>query len=158
MAAEIRNFAVQIPAGTPIAAPVTIAMPMPARVVESIRWRVPEGHFGQVGWALAMSGVKIIPWDVTQWIVANDESDEVSLSDYPDSGAWQLIGYNLGIYPHTVYVTFKLLTLGSSVVAVVSAPLHIAATPAAVVSVAVTSATAPATVAVTTPQVIAPAY
>jgi len=160
MASEVRNFAPQIPAGTAIAAPVTISLAMPPRIVTKIRWRVPEGAFGQMGFRVAMSGVSIIPWNAGQWIIANDEWDEITLDNYPTSGAWQLIGYNLGIYPHTVYLKFELQTVSVAASAPALAPLHIASTPADVVAVAVTTTpavTATATAPVPTASPVAPA-
>lgn len=108
MAREVRNYAVTIPAGTAIAAPLATDLPMPARIARSVRVRIPPGPSGQVGWALASSGVAILPWGPGQWIVGDNEVIEWPLDGQLDSGAWQLIGYNLGVYAHTLYVTFQL--------------------------------------------------
>jgi hypothetical protein len=108
VAFEVRNFAVTIPAGTPIAAPTTTALVMPARIVRSIRWRVPPGPHGLMGFALGAAGVAVIPYGAGQWLVADDESDTITLEDQISSGAWQVFGYNTGAQAHVVYLTFFL--------------------------------------------------
>lgn len=103
MAVEIQHFTVTIPASTPIAAPVTVAITIPVRIVTQVDWRVPNGPLGLMGWRLAMGGVKVLPLG-DDWVVANGESGTWHLTDQPDSGAWQVIGYNTGTHPHKVYV------------------------------------------------------
>lgn len=108
MATDVRAFTATIPAGTLATAPAFIDMSMPSRIVRSVRWRVPDGPFGTMGFALTSGQQRVIPSGSGEWIIANDEWDEVPLVGQISSGAWQLMGYNLGIYPHTVYVTFYL--------------------------------------------------
>lgn len=124
-AAEVRNFAVSVPAGTTIAAPLITPLAMPARTVTHVRVRVPPGPTGLVGWALGMTGVPVIPTNTGGWIVADDEVLEWDLIDQPDSGAWQLIAYNLGRNAHTLYVTFSLVMVSRQVVQELSAPLDL---------------------------------
>lgn len=124
MAREVRSFQVAIPANTLQAAPQLTDLAMPARVVRSVRVRIPPGPAGRVGFALASSGVPIIPWGDGQWIVADDEVITWPLENQIESGAWQLRAYNLGVYSHTLFVTFELDPLGAGPgSAVVSAPL-----------------------------------
>ncbi len=125
MASETRNFAATIPAGTAIATPATVDISFPPRLVRSIRWRVPIGAFGQVGFALASGGQIFLPVNKSGWIIANDEYDTVPIYGAIESGAWQLIGYNLGIYDHTVYLTFQMDTPGSGASALPLSPLVI---------------------------------
>lgn len=107
MAYEVRRFAPSIPAGTAIAAPVTVAMTMPARLVRRVSIRFPPGPSGQVGVQLASSGVQIVPWDKGTFLVGENETLTFDLFGQIESGAWQLIGYNLGAFAHQVYVTFE---------------------------------------------------
>lgn len=107
MPIEVRHFTATIPAGTPLASPATVAIPMPPRVVRSIYWRVPPGPLGLMGWQLAMGGAQVIPVAPDKYVIANGESDTWELDDYPDSGAWQVIGYNTGANPHSVYLAFS---------------------------------------------------
>lgn len=106
MAAEVRSFSATIPAGTPKAAPVNVAIAMPVRIVTQVDWRVPDGPSGLFGWLLAMGGVPVQPQPAGTFIVANNQSGIWHLVGAPDSGAWQVRGYNTGTSPHTVYLDF----------------------------------------------------
>ena len=108
MANEIRAAQATIPAGTPLSAPVTVSVAFPDRIVRSVRWRVPRGPGGLMGWQLTSDGVPVIPVVAGTWIVADDEADDWALDGYPTTGNWQVTGYNTGVYPHTVYLTFLL--------------------------------------------------
>ena len=106
MAAQLIHYTATIPAGTAIAAPVTVAIPFSPRQVRLIDWRVPNGPMGTFGWHLAMGGVQVLPNSGDTWVVANDEHGTWQTDDYPDSGAWQVAGYNTGVNPHSVYLAF----------------------------------------------------
>lgn len=125
MAQEVRHFSPVIPAGTAKDSPVTRDITFPQREVVAVRWRVPHGPMGTMGFALALSGQVYLPWNDDGWIVADDESDVVPLTGAPNSGAWQLKGYNTGAYDHTVYLTFYLALVGARTGGPISAPLVI---------------------------------
>lgn len=108
MVSEIRTFTVPIPAGTPLSAPAIVPVTFPPRIVTAVRWRVPPGPSGLMGWALTVAGNPVIPRAPGTYIVANDEHDEWPLEGYPDQGQWQVTGYNTDIYAHSVYLTFLL--------------------------------------------------
>lgn len=108
MAQEVRSFTVSIPAGTLSTAPQVTDLSMPARLVREVRVRIPPGPAGTVGFALAASGVAVVPWNAGQWLVGNDETIVLPLADQITSGAWQLRAYNVGVFAHTLYVTFLL--------------------------------------------------
>lgn len=106
MAEDIAHFTATIAAGTPKSAPAVVTIKMaPARVL-SIDWRVPSGPMGVFGWQLAMGGVQVFPSVGDLFVVANDEHGTWTPSTAPDSGAWQVIGYNTGANPHSVYLAF----------------------------------------------------
>ena len=116
-AVEVRSFAAVIPAGTTADAPVTVDVSFPPRVVTAIRWRVPPGPAGLMGWRLTMSGgVAVIPVG-GGWIIANDETETWPLTDQPDSGSWEVTGYNTGGYDHAVYLDFLLDLVGTAAAA-----------------------------------------
>ena len=117
---EIRSFAVTVPAGTPVASPAVTSLAMPPRVVTAVRWRVPPGPLGLVGWALSMAGNNVIPYGSGNWIVANDEASRWTLEDAPTSGAWTLTAYNTGTYNHTIYLDFELDVIPTAVSAAVT--------------------------------------
>lgn len=106
MASEAREFIATIPAGTPIATPATVNITMPPRVVERIDWHIPRGALGVMGWRLTMGGVQVVPFPSTPWVITDGRSGSWQVEDLPDSGAWQVTGYNTGANPHSVYLTF----------------------------------------------------
>lgn len=113
-AVEVRTFAVTIPAGTAQASPVTVPITMPAREVLWVHWTVPPGAAGLMGWALTMSGgVNVIPTG-SGFIVTDDDSDTWNLAQQPDSGAWEVTGYNTDVYDHKVILNFGLGLVGVS--------------------------------------------
>lgn len=114
MAQEIREFAVLIPAGTLITAPLTTDISFPERTVTSVSYRVPPGPSGLMGWALTSAGTPVIPIQPGMFVVTDNQSDTWDLEGYLDSGNWQVTAYNTGLYDHTVYLTFLLDLPGSA--------------------------------------------
>lgn len=108
MAGEIRQFKALIPAGTAQATPVRVDMSFPARQVQSVEIRVPPGPSGLVGFALQNSGVTVIPYGSDDFIVTSGDAINWPLEGYITSGSWQLLGYNTGIFDHSIYVRFLL--------------------------------------------------
>lgn len=106
MAERSPQFTVTIPAGTPRATPVTIALPLDNAEVESIDLEVPPGPSGLMGFYLANNGVPWIPRATGQFIVWDDNSQSYYATDYPNASGWQIVGYNTGLYPHVVIVRF----------------------------------------------------
>lgn len=125
MAEEIQHFTAMIPAHTAQNAPVTIQCPIPVRTVTQIDWRVPKGPMGVMGWQVAMGGVRVFPLGTTVYVLANGESGTWPVVNAPDSGAWEVIGYNTGTNAHSVYLTFHCNTVPRKVVhlAPIPAPL-----------------------------------
>ena len=122
MAQEIREFAVLVPAGTAVGAPLVTDVSFPERTVTAVSWRVPPGPSGLVGWALTSAGAPVIPIQPGAWMVTDNQADTWQLDGYLDSGNWQVTAYNLGVYPHTVYLTFLLDLPGPAVFPVPSPP------------------------------------
>lgn len=106
MAREIQEFSVTIPAGTAKAAPTTTLMSLSARKVQRVEIKVPPGPRGVVGFQLGFAGNQLIPYNSGGFIITDDVELGWDLDDYPDSGDWQLIGYNTGVFDHTIYVRF----------------------------------------------------
>src|SRR6185437_2451788 len=106
MATSVTALTATVPAGTPEATPVTVALTLGTLLVNKIRWRVPPGPRGNLGWYLSMGGVQVVPDDKGAYVVADDEYDDWEIDNLPESGAWQLTGYNTGTYDHTVYLYF----------------------------------------------------
>ena len=108
MAVEVRALAATIPAKTLVAAPVTIDMALPVRTVVGLELVIPDGVAGLVGFRMTMGGVQVIPVNLGSWIIGNNEVISWPLDNYPNSGAWQLQGYNLDLFDHTIYARFQL--------------------------------------------------
>ncbi len=127
MAREVRSFAITIPTGTTPSSPAVVPLELPPRVVRAIRIRFPPGPSGKVGFALGAAGVQVIPWGAGEWLVADDEVIEWPIEGQITSGAWEARGYNLGVFAHTIYVTFLLDPVARLVEEVLRPPLQLAA-------------------------------
>lgn len=114
MATEIRVFDFTIPAGTPDSAPAFLDVSFPPRIVDAIQVVVPPGPSGLVGWRILAGGVVVIPFLSADWVITAAENITWPLDAYPDSGSWQLQGYNTGTQDHTVYFRFLVTALTSS--------------------------------------------
>ncbi len=124
MAAEFRSFTVTLSPGSTPSAPVLTNLAIPPRVVDKITIRVPPGPSGAVGFAIAAAGTPIIPQNAGQFIVADNEVIELPLVGYITSGAWQLLGYNQGAWPHSLQVRFDLSLIGTNTVPAPIVPLE----------------------------------
>ncbi|HTX52518.1 MAG TPA: hypothetical protein VMD08_03870 [Candidatus Baltobacteraceae bacterium] len=127
MATEYRSYAVIVPAGATIAAPNVQALAMPARIVTSIRVRVPPGPRGNLGFRLTSNRQAVIPADGLQWVVADDEVLEWPVENALQTGVWECTAYNSGVLPHTVYFLFALEPLSTRSAAPGPSPLTVTA-------------------------------
>lgn len=106
MAREVRHSAVTVPAGTTKAAPLVADVSFPVRVLRRIDYRLPSGCAGLVGFFIAMSKTQVFPLPAGTYIVGDTVSGGWDVADQPDSGAWQVIAYNLGTFQHTIHLDF----------------------------------------------------
>ena len=104
---QVLAFSATIPAGTAITAPTTTSMSVGVRFVRRIVIKVPPGPAGKMWFRIAATGSQIIPVNSGAWIVTDNEQIEWDVVGAIESGAFQLIGYNTGVYDHTVYVRFE---------------------------------------------------
>jgi hypothetical protein len=102
----INPFAVTIPAGTPKAAPLVTVTRFNQNVVERIEWVFPDGCNGQVGIQIGARATPVLPGDVNQFFVRSGAAQGFDLEDMHNTGDWSVIGYNTGVFPHTILVTF----------------------------------------------------
>ena len=100
-------------AGTPEATPNSQDLTLPAYEVQLIRWRVPPGPQGNLGWQLLYANAIVLPQN-GGWIIADNEYATWELDELPTAGDWQFYGYNTGTYDHTVYLTFLVNPLGET--------------------------------------------
>lgn len=107
MAEDTYHFTVTIAAGVSAANPAVTNISMPPRIVRQVDWKVPPGHMGTMSFLLAMGKVPVLPvYGQKVYVTADGKDGTWQLREYPDSGAWQVIGYNTGGYPHSVLLTF----------------------------------------------------
>ena len=114
MATEVRSFQVTIPANTAQAAPVAVDTSFPAMEVERIIVKIPPGPSGLMGFALTMNGQRVVPINAGAYIVADNDTFDWPLVGLPNSGQWQVTGYNTDIYDHSIYIDFLLSPLGTA--------------------------------------------
>lgn len=103
---EVRAFEVTCPPNTAADNPQITDLNMPVRTALSIRVRIPSGPLSSMGFQLAMANTPIIPFNDDTFVIADDETFEWDNQGWPNSGAWQAIMYNVGQYPHTIYIYF----------------------------------------------------
>lgn len=106
MADEIRAFQATFPAGTALATPLTVNMAFPPRAVDVLEITVPPGPSGLMGFRITMGGTSVLPIQPNTWLVTDDDKIVWELNGLPNSGAWQIQGYNTDEYDHSVYVRF----------------------------------------------------
>lgn len=108
MADRIPAFRVTVPAGTAVAAPVTVDVSFPQATVTEIEIVIPDGHAGFTGLALAQAQQQVIPDNDGNWIISNDEKIRWPVANTLDNGNWQAVMYNTDVYDHSFYVRFLL--------------------------------------------------
>ena len=104
VATEVHAFQVTIPTGTPVSAPYVETLTLDYRTVVTVDLMVPSGPAGTMGFAVLHSGTQMLPVEEGTWFVWDGLDQSWDMADLPDSQGWQVAGYNLGDYDHTVYV------------------------------------------------------
>ena len=106
MAQVVKSFAVTIPAGTLQSANFSSSVNIGTSDVAQINVRVPPGPRGNVGFQIGSGGVPVVPSNAGGFVITDDDYIEWPVTDMLETGAWDILGYNLGQYDHTIYVTF----------------------------------------------------
>lgn len=106
MAQEVHQFTATIPAGTSIDDPIVIPLEIAYYELETLDIQVPPGPNGLMGFYLALDDQQWLPWEQGQWLVMNDRTEEWNLDEQIINGTWNLVGYNNGVYDHTVTIRF----------------------------------------------------
>jgi len=104
MAQELWSFQATITAGSTVFAPTRVATKMPPRQVDRLEIVVPPGPSGVMGFAVTMSGVNVIPVQPGTFMITDNERIAWDLSNLPNSGDWQVTGFNGGVFDHTIYL------------------------------------------------------
>lgn len=108
MAQDIRVFTVVVPVGGTATAPQIFPLTMPSRSVRNVEIVIPDGVRGLVGIALGVGGTAVIPSNPGAYVFGNDEVIHWGLEGFPDTGAWQLLAYNVGTFQHAIQLRFLL--------------------------------------------------
>lgn len=114
MADRLEWFDVTIPAGTPIASPVTIPMVFPDGEVVEIDVKVLDGPCGSVGFHINAGGSQYVPRTIGSFIRPNDDYFTWPIANAINSGSWGLTGYNLDNWDHNLQVGFQVNDRGLS--------------------------------------------
>lgn len=126
MAQEVHSYRVIVPAGTLSTAPIVVGLPLPPRIVDEIRVKVPPGPRGEVGFAIGSAGIAVLPPEPGAFIVTDNETVAWPVQDQITSGAWQLQAYNTGQFNHSLYVQLLTrVTTGASADTAGAAPLPV---------------------------------
>jgi hypothetical protein len=112
---RVESFAVDVPAGTTRAAPLSQALTFRQGEVLRLELIIPDGHRALTGFALAYAGQRVVPATNGAWIVGNDDTLDWPLEGLPTGGRWVAQAYNDGTFAHTFYVRFHVneLDLGA---------------------------------------------
>jgi hypothetical protein len=106
MANQVIAADLVIPAGTPQNAPASQVVPNSSGWVSEITLTFPAGPNGLAGWALELAGTVIIPYAGAGWVIANDYTFTWQLNRWCNAGQLVVMGYNTGVYPHTLRAKF----------------------------------------------------
>lgn len=106
MALRVLPFKATIPANTPVTAPVTVPLALDNWELESLDLEVPPGPAGLMGFQVYNNGVAWIPYGPGNWLIWDDVKERYSLQDQPNASGWAVVGYNTGIFDHSVTLRF----------------------------------------------------
>lgn len=108
MADEIRHSSVTVTAGTLKAAPQETDVSFPGGDVERLDIFIPAGNAGLLGFQISYAHTPVIPYNVGEFIVGEDERLRFDMERYGDSGSWQVRAYNLDVWDHILFIVFHL--------------------------------------------------
>lgn len=107
MADRLEWFDVVIPAGTPIASPVTIPLVFPDGYVTEIDVKVLDGPCGSVGFRINAGGSQYVPRTRGVYIRPNDDYFTWPIANAINSGSWGITAYNTDSWDHNLQVAFQ---------------------------------------------------
>lgn len=107
MADRVEWFDVTIPAGTPLAAPVTIPLVFPDGIVIEIDAKILDGPCGSVGFRINAGGSQYVPRTLGAYIRPNDDYFTWPMANAINSGSWGITAYNLDSWDHNIQVAFQ---------------------------------------------------
>jgi len=112
MADRTEWFEITVPAGTPIAAPLTFPCVFQEADVVEIDVKVPPGPSGQLGFFIGAGGSQYVPRTRGSYVIPDDDYFTWPLQNAINSGSWSVTAYNTGNYQHTIQVFFHVNETG----------------------------------------------
>lgn len=106
MALRVLQYAATIPANTPEDAPHIVTFDLDNWELEALELQVPTGPGGLMGFAVFNNGVQWIPQPAGSWLVWDNVLQSWPFADQPNASGWSVVGWNVGVYEHTVTVRF----------------------------------------------------
>lgn len=103
MAQVIESFAPVWASGESSQKSLKLSRPLVVDVIEIL---VPDGNNGLLTFYLLNAGQQVIPVVSGEVIQANAETLKWPVTQFLDSGSWQIHGNNIGSFSHTLYVRF----------------------------------------------------
>jgi hypothetical protein len=97
-----------VPAGTPVATPVSTTLYAQRARIVRMEVKVPPGPSGLVGFRFDHSNAQVIPKVPGTWIVTDNEVVQFDLDDLQPWPDWRLVAYNTDVFDHTLYVVLWL--------------------------------------------------
>lgn len=108
MATRYETPQLTVPAGTPIATPVSLLLYQNRAAIDALWVMVPPGPSGLVGFSFWHSSRQVIPKVDGTWIIGDNETIPIQLANLSPWDDWHIKAYNLDVYPHTLYVRLAL--------------------------------------------------
>lgn len=109
MATRVEVVNLTVPAGTPVATPVSALLFSNRAEIERLEVKVPPGPSGLVGFRFDHSNRQVIPKTDGTWIITDDETLEWPLQSYSVQPDWHIKAYNLDVYDHVLAVRTLLI-------------------------------------------------
>lgn len=97
---------VTAPAGTSAFLPTSVAIALEDAHLERIEIDVPDGHDRQTGIRILGNGTPIVPFSLTEYIVANDHYFTIPFDDDIGANDLSVQAFNTDVFDHTFYLRF----------------------------------------------------
>lgn len=109
---RFEKFACTFAANTAIANATTVSCAFKPGWVNNIWITFPLNTSNDVGVRLMHAGGQLVPWTVGQWLIADNYTFLLDVEQWPNAGAWSLLGYNTDVYDHSIHVFFAVTEVG----------------------------------------------
>lgn len=96
------------PAHTPQASAVEVDLSFDPGEVERLHIRIPAGHRGNTGIAIAVAHQIVIPNSGAAWLTGENEQHDWPLSNYGNAGQWSAFMFNVTTRPHLWVLQFHI--------------------------------------------------